>query len=194
MGTVYHVSATHGIRRFQPRRFWHTRDLSASGRLEDLAALPPGLCVSSLFFAGPWEWTPWFFAPPELKRLGLWLGATPLIPEAAPELPSSGRALVFACGDRERLERHAFSIYEFDEGGFRRGHGEEFVADHPVEPLRETIHANALARIRERGIAVAFVEDIEARYRSLQRLAAPFFLIRHIDGAIADVAAAALRA
>jgi hypothetical protein len=192
MGSVYHVSASHGIRRFEPRPFWHSPDLAASGRLAEGEEPPPGLRASRFFFAAPWEWTPWFFAPPELKRIGIWLGGDQrLAPEATPAEPSSGRALLFERAQRERLVRHAFSIYEFDDRHFTRGHGDERVADRAVEPLRETVHANALARIRERGIAVAFVEDIEARYRSLQRLGAPFFLIRHIDGAIADVAAAA---
>jgi hypothetical protein len=149
--------------------------------------VPNGMLVSKGFFASDKPW-PLFFAPSEVKRIGVFACPSDLtFIEMTKAYPCSGTiTFIFEQHDEAKLKNGEYSIYSFDIKQFRRIPSGEYLAEVPVYPIQETVYENSLSAIIGSGINVVFVDDIEPTYEILKQNRVDFYALRHVIGAIRD--------
>ena len=208
---VYHVSAQQGIQVFEPRPFWHNADLTASGTLpagvlpaddplgpqahavvrrlaeQNGVHVPDAVRISLGVFASDRPW-PVCYAPPEIKKLGVWARPRDLAYlEITASYPSSGElTYLFEQKEEAKVRQYKFSVYTFEARDFRRIPSGEFLAEKSVRPVQETVHDDALRAILDSGISVVLVADMERCYETLKRHKARLDARWHVVGAIRD--------
>jgi hypothetical protein len=208
---VYHVSEQQGIQVFEPRPFWHNANMTASGTvpagvlpaddplgpqahaaLRRLAEqhgvhLADAVRISLGVFASDRPW-PVCYAPPEIKKLGVWTRPSELAYlEITASYPSSGElTYLFEQKEEAKIRQYKFSVYGLEARNFRRIPSGEFLAEKSVRPVHETKHDDALRAILDSGISVVFVADMERCYEILKHHNACFDVRWHIVGAIRD--------
>lgn len=187
---VYHVSTRPGIRVFEPRRYWHNEDGTATGMLEDGQATPEGMSVSQGVFASDHPW-PFFFAPSEARAMAVSARSEDLAYiSPTSSFPGTGdTAYVFERRDEEAIQGYRFSIYTFDAQPFHRTQSGEYIAEVPVCPLEESVHENGVVAIRQEGISILFVADMERCYETLKENGVRPRFVRNVLGAYRDLQA-----
>ena len=158
---VYRASERGGLTRLEPRPFWASDDFSRSGSADDPAKVPPGAVVFRGVYATREAFVPFYFPPRNCPRLSIDPHADPVSGALLRHWVGPFRRLiVFAEPDRAALVGHAFSVYAFDAGRFRKLPTGEYLAETAVEPVSEARHKDAVAAIEAAGWAVSFVADV----------------------------------
>ena len=142
----------------------HTSDYFKSGIIKNENEIREGMLRANLFFAISHEMAPMFFSPKHILKYGQFdeKSNKKIMELLKLKKEIKKGIIIYSKKDKEMLENHSFSLYEFNKTDFKEIPTGEFISEIPVAPINETRKFNVVNETKLFGIHVEFVEDYDA--------------------------------